>query len=172
MPLRAARAALRRTGRVAADTTTTVSAWLREHGQSDRLTEWLWEPLAVAALNQSPDEAAAEPFVRVLAEMFGPDADASALVLPNRPLHLMYAEPARTFITNRGGVVCQSTPARIVVENARVAGVDVRGERVDAGAVVCCRSLVRDAECIWRLGARRRSPISWPAPARWRRSRS
>jgi squalene-associated FAD-dependent desaturase len=137
MPLRAARAALRRTGRVAADTTTTVSAWLREHGQSDRLTEWLWEPLAVAALNQSPDEAAAEPFVRVLAEMFGPDADASALVLPNRPLHLMYAEPARTFITNRGGVVCQSTPARIVVENARVAGVDVRGERINAGAVVC-----------------------------------
>ena len=32
-------------------------------GQGRRLREWLWEPLAVAALNQSPDEAAAAPFV-------------------------------------------------------------------------------------------------------------
>jgi hydroxysqualene dehydroxylase len=137
LPLRAARAAVSRSGRLPVDGATTVSAWLREHGQSDRLTEWLWGPLAVAALNQSPDEAAAEPFVRVLAEMFGPDADASALVLPNRPLHLMYAEPARTFITSRGGVVCHGTPARIVVENARAAGVVMRGERVNAGAIVC-----------------------------------
>ena len=62
------------------------------------MREWLWDPLAVAALNQSPDDAAAAPFVRVLAEMFGPDAAAAALVLPTRPLHQMYAEPAREFI--------------------------------------------------------------------------
>ena len=136
-PLRAARSALTRTGRVAVDDAMTVSAWLRENRQSDRLTEWLWEPLAVAALNQSPDEAAAEPFVRVLAEMFGPDTDASALVLPNRPLHVMYAEPAREFITSRGGRVCQGTPARIVVEGSKAIGVDVRGERVGADAIVC-----------------------------------
>ena len=42
--------------------------------RGERLREWLWDPLAVAALNQSPDEAAAAPFVRVLAELFGPDA--------------------------------------------------------------------------------------------------
>ena len=136
-PLRAARATLTQTGRIAIDGTSTVSKWLREHGQSARLTEWLWEPLAVAALNQSPDEAAAEPFIRVLAEMFGPDADASALVLPNRPLHLMYAEPARAFIADRGGLVCQGTPVRIAIEQSKAAGVDVRGERVGAGAIVC-----------------------------------
>ena len=136
-PLRAARSTLTRTGRVAVDEATTVSGWLRENGQSARLIEWLWEPLAVAALNQSPDEAAAEPFVRVLAEMFGPDADASALVLPNRPLHLMYAEPTREFIISRGGSVCHSTPARIVVEESKAIGVEVRGERVGAAAVVC-----------------------------------
>jgi hypothetical protein len=136
-PLRAARATLTQTGRVAIDGTATVSTWLREHGQSARLTEWLWEPLAVAALNQSPDEAAAEPFIRVLAEMFGPDADASALVLPNRPLHLMYAEPARAFVADRGGIVCQGTPVRIAIEQSKAAGVDVRGERVSAGAIVC-----------------------------------
>ena len=50
----------------------TVDDWLTRYGQRGRLREWLWEPLAVAALNQSPREASAEPFVTVLAEMFGP----------------------------------------------------------------------------------------------------
>jgi squalene-associated FAD-dependent desaturase len=115
----------------------TVSQWLHAHGQSAALTEWLWEPLAVAALNQSIDEAAAAPFVRVLAEMFGPDADASALVLPNRPLHLMYAEPARAYIESRGGTVCRGTLARIAIEGSGVAGVHVRGDRIAAPAIVC-----------------------------------
>ncbi len=53
--LQSARRALSRTGRVAIEGDVTVSQWLRERGQTDKLTEWLWEPLALAALNQSPD---------------------------------------------------------------------------------------------------------------------
>jgi hydroxysqualene dehydroxylase len=121
----------------AGDDGRTVSAWLRAHHQAPSLVEWLWEPLAVAALNQSIDEASAAPFVRVLAEMFGPDAHASALVLPNRPLHHMYAEPARAFIERRGGTVCRGTLARIGVDGDRVVALHVRGERVPVPAVVC-----------------------------------
>src|SRR4051812_21116410 len=40
----------------------TVRQWLVRHGQTQRLIELLWEPLAVAALNQSIDVAAAAPF--------------------------------------------------------------------------------------------------------------
>ena len=69
--------------------------WLIRNGQTPRLREMLWDPLALAALNQPPSEAAAPPFARVLAEMFGGDPRAAAIVLPTRPLHLMYAEPAR-----------------------------------------------------------------------------
>lgn len=108
----------------------TVSDWLTTCRQGAMIREWLWEPLAVAALNQSPDEAAAAPFVRVLAQMFGPDASAAAIVLPNRPLHLMYAEPARDFISTRGGEVRTNALARLVVEGGRVTAVDIRGERV------------------------------------------
>ena len=50
----------------------TVSDWLEAQGQSREICRWLWHPLAIAALNQSPADAAARPFVRVLAEMFGP----------------------------------------------------------------------------------------------------
>jgi hydroxysqualene dehydroxylase len=134
--LQAARQALSRTGRVTIDGEITVSQWLRERGQTEKLTAWLWEPLALAALNQSPDEALATPFVRVLAEMFGPDRSASAIALPIRPLHEMYAEPARAFIESRGGNVRTGALARVLTNGTRVTGVDVRGERIDAARVI------------------------------------
>ena len=49
----------------------TVENWLIRNGQTPRLRELLWDPLAVAALNQPTNQAAAPPFARVLAEMFG-----------------------------------------------------------------------------------------------------
>jgi squalene-associated FAD-dependent desaturase len=135
-PLGRARAELRRSGTVTPDPSGTVSEWLIAHGQRPRLRSWLWEPLAVAALNQSPDVAAAAPFVRVLAEMFGPDATASSLVLPTKPLHEMYAEPASRFIRDHGGDVRTNALARVVVEHGRVRAVDVRGERMEASNVI------------------------------------
>jgi hydroxysqualene dehydroxylase len=115
----------------------TVQDWLEHHRQGQVLQEWLWHPLAVAALNQQPEHAAAEAFVRILAEMFAPDPSAAAVVLPICPLHEMYAEPARTFICNRGGEVRTSALARVNVEGDAIASVDVRGERLLAKQVVC-----------------------------------
>ena len=135
-PLRRARLELQRTGAVIADPAGTVSEWLIAHGQREMLRTWLWEPLAVAALNQSPAVAAASPFVRVLAQMFGPDPRDSALVLPIRPLHEMYAEPARAFIESRGGEVRLNALARVVVDRGRVSAVDVRGERIATRSVI------------------------------------
>ena len=98
-PLRIARRQLRRRSTaIAASPGETVESWLVRNGQTDRLREMLWHPLALAALNQPPDVAAAPPFARVLAEMFGGasgDPRAAAIALPTKPLHLMYAEPAR-----------------------------------------------------------------------------
>jgi squalene-associated FAD-dependent desaturase len=135
-PLRAARRELMAAGRVTLERQMTVSAWLREHRQGQQLTDWLWEPLALAALNQSPGDAQAEPFVRVLAEMFGPDGSAAAIVLPTRPLHQVYAEPARTFIEARGGEVRTGALARIVADERSIVAVDVRGDRVPATTVI------------------------------------
>jgi hydroxysqualene dehydroxylase len=135
-PLGRAAAQLRRTGTVTAEPAGTVSEWLIAHGQGRKLRGWLWEPLAVAALNQSPDVAAASPFVRVLAEMFGRDRTAASLVLPTRPLHQMYAEPASAFIRERGGDVRVNALARVVVEDGGVRAVDVRNERIETSRIV------------------------------------
>jgi squalene-associated FAD-dependent desaturase len=114
----------------------TVSQWLAQHGQRGRIVEWLWEPLAIAALNESPREAGAGPFVEVLSRMFGGSRTDSSIVLPGVPLHAMYALPARRYIEAHGGEVRVNALARIRIEAGRVAGVDVRGEPVAADAVI------------------------------------
>lgn len=123
--------------RIAASPGETVEQWLINNGQTARLREMLWEPLALAALNQSVREAAAPPFAMVLAEMFGGGPRDAALGLPACPLDELFAEPARSFIEARGGEVRIGCPARVVLSAGRVDHVEARGERLQAGAVVC-----------------------------------
>ncbi len=100
---------------VAAETprTLTVDEWLRARGQSQALCRWLWRPLAIAALNQSPDVAAASAFVRVLAELFGSDPGAAGIGLATVPLDDLFAAPAAQFIHKRDGLVLPRTRARV-----------------------------------------------------------
>ncbi len=122
--------------RIAASPGETVENWLRRNGQSPKLSEMLWEPLARAALNQSASEAAAPVFARVLAEMFGGDARASAILLPKTPLHLMYAEPARERIERLGGTVMTGRTATVQVEHGGVRSVSSGAERWDTDTVI------------------------------------
>ena len=114
----------------------TVNTWLTSHGQTPRLQEVLWEPLAVAALNQSPAVAAAAPFIEVVARMFGGSARDAAIGLPRRPLDLLFAQPARHYLEQHGHAVRCGLAARLAVDGDRAVGVDLRGERVTTGAVV------------------------------------
>lgn len=115
----------------------TVADWLTRRRQSGRLREWLWEPLAVAALNQSPAEASALAFLQVLSAMFSRgDRTDSSIALSEVPLHEMYALPARHYVEQRGGEVRVNALARVRIERGAVAAVDVRGEPITARAVV------------------------------------
>lgn len=115
----------------------TVVAWLRRHGQTDRLVELLWEPLAVAALNQPIAEAAAPPFVRVLAQMFGGTRRDSAIALPRVPLDALYAKPAAAWLQARNSEVLANALARVAFDGGRVAGVAWRGGSAAVDRVVC-----------------------------------
>ena len=114
----------------------TVREWLTRHGQAPRLCELFWEPLALAALNQSLDQAAASYFVTILAQMFGPDPTAAALVLPAVPLDELYAEPARAWLEARGHEVRVNAPVKVEVVGNRVTGVRVRHEHIAAPWVI------------------------------------
>lgn len=135
-PMRRAKQALKPGATaVAALPDETVEGWLARHGQTPRLRELLWDPLALAALNQPAATAAATPFARVLAEMFGADPRSASMVLPTRPLDGMYAEPARRYIVSHGGVVRTGAAAAVHLEG-HGAVVAVGAETWAPGAVV------------------------------------
>jgi len=125
-------------GRSADRPAETVRQWLIRQQQTPRLIELLWEPLAVAALNQPIDTAAAASFVSILRPMFGRNPRDAALALPSKPLDEVYAHPSRAYIEQRGGAVRVSSPATIHC-GAGLNGprVMVRGERLIARAVIC-----------------------------------
>jgi squalene-associated FAD-dependent desaturase len=96
----------------------TVTEWLQQYRQSPKLCDWLWYPLAIAALNQAPNVAAAQPFVRVLAELFGPHQTDAAIGLPAVPLDELFAVPARRLIVDAGGEVLTKAGARIILRDS------------------------------------------------------
>jgi len=115
----------------------TVAAWLDARGQSPALREWLWNPLAVAALNQDPAIAAAAPFVRVLGELFGPRYEDSAIGLASVPLDELYALPSERLLDARGGGVMIKSPAQIGFDAAgRVSEVRAGETTISTNAVV------------------------------------
>jgi squalene-associated FAD-dependent desaturase len=124
------------TDRWTALATKTAAAWLADQRQTARLTELLWEPLVVAATNQHPDATAAEPFVRVLTRMFNGTRRDAAIGLPRVPLDALYAEPARRWLEQRGSSVRTGTGATLRVAGGRAAGVDLKGESIEGGAVI------------------------------------
>ncbi len=118
------------------DASLTVAQWLAAQQQTTQMRRWLWDPLVFAALNQSPDEAAARPFVHVLAEMFGPRAEDSAVGLPRVPLDELIALPAVRFIESHGGTVLMKRPATIAMSGDRMTHVRVGETSIHARSVI------------------------------------
>lgn len=114
----------------------TVTEWLRAAGQSPRLVEMLWEPLALAALNQPPSRALAPTFAEVLRRMLGSGPDDAALVIPARSLTDTLVAPAVRYLESRGGRVVAGAPARVLHDARAVRGVAVRGEELRADVVI------------------------------------
>ena len=124
-------------GRTPVDPNETVRQWLTRHHQSPRLCRLFWEPLALAALNQSIDDAAANMFVAVTSRMFGADPDASSILVPGVPLDDLYVTPATQLLASRGSTVSTHAKARIVTHGDTVAGVRVNGRDIATPVVIC-----------------------------------
>ena len=171
-PLRNARRELQPGSTVkAASPGETVENWLIRNGQTPRIREMLWDPLALAALNQSPQQAAAPVFARVLAEMFGDDPRAAAIALPTKPLHAdVRRAGARVHRAARGGTVRTGAPARIAVQDSRGRGRRGGGRTVAGGSRDRRRAVVRDGGALRRDRRRSRACSIGRGGCRRRRS--
>ncbi len=105
---------------------TTVSALLRSHAQGPVLTQHLWMPLCVSALNTPPDKASAQLFLNVLRDGLNTDRAGSDLLISRVDLSALFPEPAADYVRTHGGKV---------LTNRRVTAVDpaTNGFQVTAG---------------------------------------
>ncbi len=81
---------------------------LADHGQSDRLRHYLWEPLCVAALNTEMEHASAQVFLNVLRDSLAADRAASDLLLPATDFSRLLPEPAAAWLESRGAHIHRS----------------------------------------------------------------
>jgi zeta-carotene desaturase len=116
----------------------TVRQWLDGLGQSRRIQQRLFDPIALGALNDDPEMAAATGFAQVLRDIFYADVESTRLGVASVGLSDLYTEAARRYIEERGGRVLASKKiSSLIEEGGRVRGVATEtGERYEADAVI------------------------------------
>lgn len=82
-----------------------VTELLYRFRQTDRLIQFLWRPLCLAALNTPPDEASAQLFLNVLEDSLGARYASSEMLLPKLDLSALFPQQAIDYVTAHGGQV-------------------------------------------------------------------
>jgi zeta-carotene desaturase len=101
----------------------TLAEWFRRTGQGPEARRLLWDPLATAILNETPERAAAVLFYNVYREAFLTDHAASRLVFLRRGYGVLHERLGR-YLQGRGGVVRGRALAEgLDVVDGRVTGV-------------------------------------------------
>jgi squalene-associated FAD-dependent desaturase len=116
----------------------TVAAWLARLEQSAEARRRLWDPLAIAALNELPERAAASGFASALRHAFFSGPRGIALGAPRVGLSDLYVEPGTHYLRAHGGEVRPRAPVQRILESGtRCSGVLLAGgTRIEADAVI------------------------------------
>ncbi len=115
-----------------------VTSWLAALGQGTAALDRLWNPLAMATLNEEPERASAAMFLPVLRELLQGDASGCRLGVPRVGLSDLYADPASHFLRARGSEVRLRAQVRqLLIEGGRCSGVLLAdGARVQVPQVI------------------------------------
>lgn len=116
---------------------TSVSHWLHEAKQSERLIRQLWEPLCLATMNTPIENASASVFANVLNDTFRRRHDTD-LLIPKVALGQLLPDHAETYIRQHGGQISLQTRVRhLSVSHGKVIGaVTDKGDLINAEQVI------------------------------------
>lgn len=82
-----------------------VQALLERFDQTERLIQWMWRPLCLAALNTPPERASAKVFLNVLRDSLGARRSASDMLIPRLDLTRLFPQAVASTIAAAGGSV-------------------------------------------------------------------
>jgi squalene-associated FAD-dependent desaturase len=101
----------------------TLAEWFRRTGQGKETRRLVWDPLATAILNETPERAAAVLFYNVYREAFLRSHSASRLVFLRRGYGVLHDRLGR-YLEGRGGTIRRRALANSInMEDGRVTGV-------------------------------------------------
>jgi squalene-associated FAD-dependent desaturase len=104
----------------------TLAAYFLKTGQTAEARRLLWDPLATAIVNESPERAAAVLFYRVFREAFLTTRQASCLVFLKAGYGALHERIASYFV-NRGGTLHRGSLAEgVLVREGRASGVRLK----------------------------------------------
>jgi len=83
----------------------TVAELLERLDQTERLTQLMWRPLCIAALNTAPERASAQVFLNVLRDSLGARRAASDMLIPKLDLTALFPQHAAAYVERAGGSV-------------------------------------------------------------------
>lgn len=92
--------------------------YLASHCQPARVTQLLWEPLCLAALNTPLAQASTQVYLNVLRDSFSHARADSDLLLPRRDLTALFPQAAARYIAQHGGEVCCGTTVSAIEQAA------------------------------------------------------
>jgi len=128
-----------------------VAELLQKEKQTTNNINALWDPICLASLNTTIDEASAGIFIQVLHDTFCRSKNDADLILPRVDLGAVLPDPALDFIEQHGGnVYLSKRVTEITIEQRHITGVLCDKERYKADHVVlaipptACLPLVKD----------------------------
>jgi len=83
----------------------TVTELLAQHGQDADLTQKLWEPLCIAALNTPIQKASAQVLLNVLRDALNKSRAYSDMLLPRVDFTALFPQRAASYVEQHGGNV-------------------------------------------------------------------
>jgi len=110
------------------NTDCTVSELLERFDQTARLTQLMWRPLCIAALNTPPERASAQVFLNVLRDSLGARRAASDMLIPRTDLTALFPHHAAAYVQHHGGIVATGTTVNAI----RCEGIHWRIETANA----------------------------------------
>ncbi len=116
---------------------TTVSALLASHAQGPVLTEHLWHPLCVSALNTPPEKSSAQLFLNVLRDGLNAGRADSDMLISRMDFSALFPEPAADYVRARGGEVLTSRRVTALIPGPNGFQVATGTESRNVSHVIC-----------------------------------
>jgi hydroxysqualene dehydroxylase len=82
-----------------------VRAFCQRLGQTPAMQKMMWDPIAISALNEKPENACAELFVAVLRQAFFAGRKEASIVFPAVSLQALHGDGVKEYLSTRKGEV-------------------------------------------------------------------